>query len=242
MFGAEITGRAYGGGMLKLEPREAGMLAVPSACVGGLVRRRSSDRRPLCGKASGAARLRWRDLAGGRRAHSSGLPAGGELRADEIKCDAHAPAGKTSLSSEDWGNGFLSEVRRRYRGHWRRKGTSSVRRPVGAMPASHFWKYLLEKLLTVAVRDGSSARIRSWLRLWTCGWPKSCALASMRNRCGLARAAAGLQILRCCTFHRLTGCANGGKCCECFLALPAPTPACSGRPIASRSMWGYPLG
>lgn len=30
LFGAEITGRAYGGGMLKLEPREAAQLAVPS--------------------------------------------------------------------------------------------------------------------------------------------------------------------------------------------------------------------
>lgn len=33
MFGAEITGRAYGGGMLKLEPREASQLAVPSSAL-----------------------------------------------------------------------------------------------------------------------------------------------------------------------------------------------------------------
>ena len=33
LLGAEVVGRAYGGGMLKLEPREAAVLPVPSPAV-----------------------------------------------------------------------------------------------------------------------------------------------------------------------------------------------------------------
>ena len=41
LLGAEVNGRAYGGGILKLEPREAARLPVPSpglvrACASGL--------------------------------------------------------------------------------------------------------------------------------------------------------------------------------------------------------------
>ncbi len=47
LLGAEVVGRAYGGGMLKLEPREADLLPVPTAdLVAGPAGRRLRDLRP----------------------------------------------------------------------------------------------------------------------------------------------------------------------------------------------------
>ena len=53
LLGAETVGRAYGGGMLKLEPREADLLPVPSPDVVAAARRALSAMRPLL-----ASRLR----------------------------------------------------------------------------------------------------------------------------------------------------------------------------------------
>ena len=55
LLGAELVGRAYGGGMLKIEPREADQLPVPSP---GLLRssnRTCSESDRLCGSHSDAA-------------------------------------------------------------------------------------------------------------------------------------------------------------------------------------------
>jgi hypothetical protein len=47
LLGSEIVGRAYGGGMLKLEPREADLLPVPAASLlAGSVGRKMRDLRP----------------------------------------------------------------------------------------------------------------------------------------------------------------------------------------------------
>lgn len=62
LLGGELVGRAYGGGMLKLEPREASRLPVPSL---ELVRSRSSDLRALLPQL--APHLRSNDLAGAAR-------------------------------------------------------------------------------------------------------------------------------------------------------------------------------
>lgn len=53
MLGAEITGRAYGGGMLKLEPKEADRLPVPSLA---LVQRCAAELRALRPQLAGALR------------------------------------------------------------------------------------------------------------------------------------------------------------------------------------------
>ena len=46
LLGAELVGRAYGGGMLKLEPREADQLPVPSPAVVARCRPALAARRP----------------------------------------------------------------------------------------------------------------------------------------------------------------------------------------------------
>ena len=59
LLGAETVGRAYGGGMLKLEPREADSLPVPAPHV---VKAASRDLAAL--RSSVARRLAEGDLAG----------------------------------------------------------------------------------------------------------------------------------------------------------------------------------
>ena len=82
--------------------------------------------------------------------------------------------------------------------YWEAQGTSSVRRPYWSDAGEPLLEIpLLEKLLTVAVRDGSSAQSGSLakaLDMWVAS----------------ARAAAGFGSFGP-AFHRLTGCANGGK-------------------------------
>lgn len=46
LLGAEMVGRAYGGGMLKLEPKEADLLPVPSPALIGTARKALSHLRP----------------------------------------------------------------------------------------------------------------------------------------------------------------------------------------------------
>ena len=109
--------------------------------------------------------------------------------------------------------------------YWEAQGTSSVRRPYWSDAGEPLLEIpLLEKLLTVAVRDGCAR------------------LASMRNRCGLGSCGRGFWILRSCVSSAHWMRERRKNAVRSFLALPAPTPTCSGRPIASRSMWGYPLG
>jgi hypothetical protein len=50
LVGAETVGRAYGGGMLKLEPREADRLPVPSPELLTAVRKRLAELRPHVGR------------------------------------------------------------------------------------------------------------------------------------------------------------------------------------------------
>lgn len=63
LVGAETVGRAYGGGMLKIEPREADHLPVPSAGLVKAARKKLSDLRPQMathlrgGRLTEAARL-----------------------------------------------------------------------------------------------------------------------------------------------------------------------------------------
>lgn len=102
---------------------------------------------------------------------------------------------------------------------------------------------LLEKLLTVAVRDGSSAQSGSLakaLDMWVAEELRAAGFDAQSVWPRLVRPRVlDPSVLR---FIGSLDAANGGKAARSFLALPAPTPACSGRPIASRSMWGYPLG
>jgi len=49
LLGAELVGRSYGGGILKVEPKEADRLPVPSAALLGSLR---SPLRNLLGNAS----------------------------------------------------------------------------------------------------------------------------------------------------------------------------------------------
>lgn len=62
LLGAETVGRAYGGGMLKIEPKEADQLPIPSPA---LVRKHASSLRAL--RPAIAARLKAGDLAGAVR-------------------------------------------------------------------------------------------------------------------------------------------------------------------------------
>ena len=109
--------------------------------------------------------------------------------------------------------------------YWEAQGTSSVRRPYWSDAGEPLLEIpLLEKLLTVAVRDGSSAQSGSLakaLDMW---------VAEELRAAGVADVPADAEPER------------RKNAARSFLALPAPTPTCSGRPIASRSMWGYPLG
>jgi hypothetical protein len=63
LLGAETVGRAYGGGMLKIEPREADRLPVPSPDLVKAARKALSDIRPQmathlrAGQLTHAARL-----------------------------------------------------------------------------------------------------------------------------------------------------------------------------------------
>ena len=54
---AEITGRAYGGGVLKLEPREAARLLVPSIATVGEHREELADMLPVARRLLRAGRL-----------------------------------------------------------------------------------------------------------------------------------------------------------------------------------------
>ena len=58
LLGAEMVGRAYGGGLLKLEPREADLLPVPSLCLLQKARDDLVNVKPAVGAA-----LRGGDLA-----------------------------------------------------------------------------------------------------------------------------------------------------------------------------------
>jgi hypothetical protein len=63
LLGAETVGRAYGGGMLKIEPKEADRLPVPSPALVSKARKAMSDLRPQMatllrnGRLTDAARL-----------------------------------------------------------------------------------------------------------------------------------------------------------------------------------------
>lgn len=102
---------------------------------------------------------------------------------------------------------------------------------------------LLEKLLTVAVRDGAAPNPAVWLRLWTCGVAEELRAAGFDAQSVWPRLVRPRvldpSVLR---FIGSLDARTAENAVRSFLALPAPTPTCSGRPIASRSMWGYPLG
>ena len=63
LVGAETVGRAYGGGMLKIEPREADALPMPSPALVESTKRKLSEIRPQmtrlvrCGRLTEAAGL-----------------------------------------------------------------------------------------------------------------------------------------------------------------------------------------
>ena len=82
--------------------------------------------------------------------------------------------------------------------YWEAQGTSSVRRPYWSDAGEPLLEIpLLEKLLTVAVRDGSSAQSGSLakaLDMWVAEELRAAGFGSFGP-----------------AFHRLTGCANGGK-------------------------------
>lgn len=82
MLGAEIVGRAYGGGMLKLEPKEADNLPVPSP---DLVRAASKDLRRIQPFVSDA--LRRGDLAAATQ------------RTDQVLLSGHLGLSEDALSS-----------------------------------------------------------------------------------------------------------------------------------------------
>lgn len=130
--------------------------------------------------------------------------------------------------------------------YWEAQGTSSVRRPYWSMPASPLLEIpLLEKLLTVAVRDGSSAQSGSLakaLDMWVAEELRAAGFDAQSVWPRLVRPRVlDPSVLQFSSAHWMAR--TAGKMLRGpSLALPAPTPACSGRPIASRSMWGYPLG
>ena len=94
--------------------------------------------------------------------------------------------------------------------YWEAQGTSSVRRPYWSDAGEPLLEIpLLEKLLTVAVRGGSSAQSGSLakaLDMW---------VAEELRAAGVADVPAGAEsepvVVSAPAFHRLTGCANGGK-------------------------------
>jgi hypothetical protein len=80
MLGAEVNGRSYGGGILKMEPREAASLPVPNARV---LRKAWEELRPL--KASldrQLARGQWTEVA--KRVDTAVLGTGAGLDESDI--------------------------------------------------------------------------------------------------------------------------------------------------------------
>ena len=96
--------------------------------------------------------------------------------------------------------------------YWEAQGTSSVRRPYWSDAGEPLLEIpLLEKLLTVAVRDGSSAQSGSLakaLDMWVAEELRAAGFDAQSVWPRLAAAGFGSFGP---AFHRLTGCANGGK-------------------------------
>ena len=128
--------------------------------------------------------------------------------------------------------------------YWEAQGTSSVRRPYWSDAGEPLLEIpLLEKLLTVAVRDGSSAQSGSLakaLDMWVAEELRAAGFDAQSVWPRLVRPRVlDPSVLR---FIGSLDARTAENAARSFLALPAPTPTCSDRPIASRSMWGYPLG